>query len=68
MKLIQVTKAFATEEQCSAPEETLVDKAKFERLLRKMLNTPPLPKSEVKVAIRNRRRLGNPLVVAEVVD
>jgi hypothetical protein len=58
MKLIEVTKAFATEEQCSAPEETLdlVDKAKFERLLRKMLNTPPLPKSEAKVAIRNRAK------------
>ncbi len=31
------------------PEEILVDKAKFNRLLTKMLNTPPLPKSEVKV-------------------
>jgi len=37
MKLIEVTKAFATEEQCSTP--------------------PPLPKSEVNVAIRSRRRL-----------
>jgi hypothetical protein len=28
----------------------LVDKAKFDRLLVKMLNSPPLPKSQVKVA------------------
>jgi hypothetical protein len=27
-----------------------VDKNKFDELLRKMLETPPLPKSEVKVA------------------
>jgi len=32
------------------PDEILVDKTKFDRLLRKMVNTPPLPKSEVKVA------------------
>jgi hypothetical protein len=31
------------------PDPILVDKSKFERLLNKMLNTPPLPKSEVKV-------------------
>jgi len=30
-------------------EDVVVDKAKFERLLTKMLNSPPLPKSEVKV-------------------
>ena len=32
------------------PEEITVDKNKFDTLLRKMLDTPPLPKSEVKVA------------------
>jgi hypothetical protein len=32
------------------PEEITVDKSKFDTLLRKMLDTPPLPKSEVKVA------------------
>jgi hypothetical protein len=32
------------------PEEITVDKSKFDTLLRKMLATPPLPKSEVKVA------------------
>jgi hypothetical protein len=31
-------------------EEITADKSKFDRLLRKMLSTPPLPKSEVKVA------------------
>jgi hypothetical protein len=31
------------------PDEILVDKAKFDRLLTKMLNTAPLPKSEVKI-------------------
>jgi|HubBroStandDraft_4_1064222.scaffolds.fasta_scaffold5681666_1 hypothetical protein len=30
--------------------EIVVDKGKFDRLLGKMLTTPPLPKSEVKVA------------------
>jgi hypothetical protein len=29
-------------------DEVTVDKNKFDRLLRKMLATPPLPKSEVK--------------------
>ena len=56
MKLIEVTKAFATEEQCSAPEETLVDKAKFEHLLRKMLNTPLCRSQKLRLRIRNRRR------------
>jgi hypothetical protein len=32
------------------PEEITVDKEKFDTLLRRMLDTPPLPKSEVKVA------------------
>jgi hypothetical protein len=32
------------------PPEILVDKAEFDRLLTKMLNSPPLPKSEIKVA------------------
>jgi len=32
------------------PEEITVDKKKFDALLCKMLATPPLPKSEVKVA------------------
>jgi hypothetical protein len=32
------------------PEEITVDKNKFDILLRKMLDTPPLPKSEVRVA------------------
>jgi hypothetical protein len=32
------------------PQQILVDKAKFETLLRKMVNTPPLPLSEVRVA------------------
>jgi hypothetical protein len=31
------------------PPEILVDKARFDQLLTKMLNSPPLPKSEVKV-------------------
>ena len=31
-------------------EEIVADKSKFDKLLRKMLETPPLPKSEVKVA------------------
>jgi hypothetical protein len=31
------------------PEEVVIEKSKFDRLLRKMLETPPLPKSEVKV-------------------
>lgn len=30
-------------------EDVRVDKAKFDSLLRAMLSTPPLPKSEVKV-------------------
>jgi hypothetical protein len=30
--------------------EVAVDKGKFDRLLGKMLTTPPLPKSEIKVA------------------
>lgn len=30
-------------------EEIAVEKSKFDRLLRKMLATPPLPKSEIKV-------------------
>jgi len=32
------------------PEEITVDKEKFDTLLRRMLDTPPLPKSEIKVA------------------
>jgi hypothetical protein len=32
-------------------DEVTVDKNKFEGLLRKMLATPPLPKSEVKGAV-----------------
>jgi hypothetical protein len=31
-------------------KEIAVNKSKFDRLLRKMLETPPLPKAEVKVA------------------
>lgn len=31
-------------------QDIAVDKTKFDALLRKMLATPPLPKSEVKVA------------------
>jgi hypothetical protein len=31
-------------------KDVLVDRDKFNTLLQKMLNTPPLPKSEVKVA------------------
>jgi hypothetical protein len=31
-------------------KDILLDKDRFNALLRKMLNTPPLPKSEVKVA------------------
>ena len=31
-------------------DEIKVDKKKFDALLQKMLKTPPLPKSEVKVA------------------
>lgn len=30
-------------------DEIMADKNKFDSLLRKMLDTPPLPKSEVKV-------------------
>jgi len=30
--------------------EIAIDKGKFDALLKKMLDTPPLPKSEVKVA------------------
>ncbi len=32
------------------PEEIKVDKSKFDSLLKKMLETPPLPKADVKVA------------------
>jgi hypothetical protein len=32
------------------PDDAVVEKTKFDTLLRKMLATPPLPKSEVKVA------------------
>lgn len=32
------------------PEDVVVNKDKFDRLLQKMLDSPPLPKSEVKVA------------------
>lgn len=32
------------------PDDVTVDKTKFDRLLKKMLGTPPLPKSEIKVA------------------
>jgi hypothetical protein len=32
------------------PDDLVVDKEKFDDLLKTMLNTPPLPKSEVKVA------------------
>ena len=31
-------------------QEVTVDKGTFDTLLKKMLDTPPLPKSEVKVA------------------
>jgi hypothetical protein len=31
-------------------QDVVVNKSKFDRLLRKMLETPPLPKAEVKVA------------------
>jgi hypothetical protein len=31
------------------PQEITADKTKFDHLLRKMLATPPLPKSEIKV-------------------
>jgi hypothetical protein len=30
--------------------EIVADKAKFDALLARMLNTPPLPKSEIRVA------------------
>ena len=32
------------------PEEIVVPKAKFDKLLKKMLATPPLPKAEIRVA------------------
>jgi hypothetical protein len=32
------------------PDDVVVDKKKFDRLLRKMLETDPLPASDVKVA------------------
>ena len=31
-------------------KEIVVDKTKFDELLTRMLNTPPLPKSEIRVA------------------
>jgi hypothetical protein len=31
-------------------QDVVVNKPKFDRLLRKMLDTPPLPKADVKVA------------------
>jgi hypothetical protein len=35
--------------------EIVVNKSKFDALLTRMLNTPPLPKSEVKVRKRKKR-------------
>ncbi len=32
------------------PDDVTVDKTKFDALLKKMLETPPLPKADVKVA------------------
>lgn len=32
------------------PEEIVVPKAKFDRLLKKMLTTQPLPKAEIRAA------------------
>jgi hypothetical protein len=37
-------------------EDVKVDKCKFDALLQKMLSTPPLPKSEVKVKKRKPKR------------
>jgi hypothetical protein len=37
-------------EATSMADEITVNKRKFDALLQKMLKTPPLPKSEVKVA------------------
>jgi hypothetical protein len=31
-------------------EEITADKSKFDRLLKKMLTTPPLPKADIRVA------------------
>jgi hypothetical protein len=31
-------------------DELVVNKAKFDKLLRKMLETPPLPKADIRVA------------------
>jgi hypothetical protein len=36
--------------------EIVVDKSKFDALLTRMLNTPPLPKSEVKVKKRKPKK------------
>jgi hypothetical protein len=36
--------------------EIVVEKAKFDKLLARMLNTPPLPKSEIKVKKRKPRK------------
>jgi hypothetical protein len=38
------------------PDDVRVDKAKFDGLLRKMLSTPPLPKSEVKAGKRKPKK------------
>ena len=37
-------------------EEITADKTKFDSLLRKMLETPPLPKSEVKTPRSKKKR------------
>ena len=36
------------------PEDVVVNKEKFDRLLKKMLDTPPLPASKVKVCFGQR--------------
>jgi hypothetical protein len=40
------------------PKDLKWDKAKFDRLLQTMLNTPPLPKSEVQVKKRKPKKKG----------
>jgi len=42
------------------PEEIKVDKSKFDSLLGKMLRTPPLPKSDVRVAKPKPKKRKNP--------
>jgi len=41
-------------------DDLIANKGKFDRLLRKMLATPPLPKSEVKVAKPKPKKRKNP--------